>query len=321
MADDRLFDLVQAGPHNVLAPQEWQRGGIVTKQQNFLFRLQMLECSFDLGEVSSPQFFPFGTLLGQRIRFINWQSDQRGNDSQQNITADVHSPEARDSQIPSQTLPALQPHPAQAADKTFLAQFMIAYGQLQTSIESTAQFLDAFIRAGPRRLVAQANKGRVARVVAVGHDVIEIQAALQKPVQQMILLERVAQPNEAAVDPQEQPQHRISHRADFIIVPSRPLRRAGVMDVAYNSDSVQNRHRCQCKISRRKIQNPNEATRASLAMHGSMPPREGLEIISSIRANGMGSPNRASGPKREAARFAGPLSKPHQQNSDTARGD
>src|SRR5258706_3586012 len=54
-------------------------------------------------------------------------------------------------------------------------------------------------------------------------------------IEQMILVERLMQPKETAVQPDQEPQ-RVGQRAKFIIIAALVFRRAGIMNIAYNSD-------------------------------------------------------------------------------------
>src|SRR5207248_11066367 len=113
-------------------------------------------------------------LFRQSIRLENWQRQQRRNNPQKDIIAEFKTPEWLNPQFPSGLPPAFQSHPAAPAKETDLAQFMVSHGHPQIFPELFSELLKAFSRAVQSRIVAEAERRRVARIIAISDQIIQL---------------------------------------------------------------------------------------------------------------------------------------------------
>src|SRR5262245_39670711 len=95
---------------------------------------------------------------------------------------------------------------------------MVAQSRLQLLAEFSPKFLDTFASALAGRVITQTQGPRVAGIVAIGDEVIQPVRSVQKAVEQMILIERIAQPEVAAVGTDEDAEERIGQAAPFVII-------------------------------------------------------------------------------------------------------
>src|SRR5882672_8739376 len=105
--------------------------------------------------------------------------------------------------------PARQPHPTAAAKEARLSQFMVSHGQSQTFPESLSQFFETLTGAFARCLVADPHKCGIARIITVRDGIIELRAVLEEAVEQMVLIQRLMQPNETTVQAEDKSKQRI----------------------------------------------------------------------------------------------------------------
>ncbi len=109
---------------------------------------------------------------------------------------------------------------------------MVAVIGAEVGAESLAQLLQAFPRALVSRVVAQADEGGVAGIIAVGDDVIEGGAALEELVEAMVLAQGLALPNVVAKRVGEGTRQGIGDAAILEVPATRLFGGAGVVDVA-----------------------------------------------------------------------------------------
>src|SRR5205085_5270762 len=142
----------------------------------------------------SPQPLPFRTLLRQGVGFKHRPGNQRGDDPHQHILSDTQLPKRPQTQTALSRMPARQGHSSAAAKKADFAQFVIAKVCPQPLAKGTSESVQPLARALTGGIVADSNIERIARIIAIGNDVIWISDLLDKPVQQIVLLERLMQP-------------------------------------------------------------------------------------------------------------------------------
>src|SRR5436305_14436414 len=105
-----------------------------------------------------------------------------------------------------------------SANATLCPQFMIAHVQLQPLREFCPEFTQAFQGAFTRCWIGGPDERRVAGVIAVRNQVIEIRTLFEKTIQPIILLERIAQPDETAMELKQQPDQSISPQPYRVIL-------------------------------------------------------------------------------------------------------
>ena len=113
-----------------------------------------------------------------------------------------------------------------------LAQLVVAVIGAEVGAESVAQVLQAFPRTLVSRVVAHADEGGVAGVIAVGDDIIERGAALDELVKEMVLAQGRALPDVVAKPVGEGARQGIGDGAILEVLAARLFSGAGVMDVA-----------------------------------------------------------------------------------------
>src|ERR1022692_1613174 len=172
MTDDRLLDLRKLCAHCCFAPEIRQRRRVVAKQEDALFGSQCGEGATNVGQMLCAQLPPSGELFGERFRLEDRQRHERGNDTHQNVTANLHLPEGLQPKLALRPVKTRQPHATVAADETALSNFMVAEVRAKSWAEAVAEFCQAFLRALARGLVADADEPGVAGVIAVGDHVI-----------------------------------------------------------------------------------------------------------------------------------------------------
>src|SRR5579872_4306311 len=139
-------------------------------------------------------------------------------------------------------MPTGQAHAAAPAQEAEFAQFMVANDRLKARREFSAQLPEAFTRALTSGLIAYSDKGRVAGVIAIGNYKVRRTGAINKFIEQMILPERVMQPDEAAEDSDTQAEQRIGQVSVFVIVAARLFGGAGIMNIAQDGDAITASH-------------------------------------------------------------------------------
>ena len=87
-----------------------------------------------------------------------------------------------------------------------------------------------------RGVITHADKGAVAGIVAIRYDEVGRAGALNKLVEEMRLVERMAEPEMAAVSLDEELNEGIFQVAILVIIPARLFGRAGIMDVTDDGD-------------------------------------------------------------------------------------
>jgi hypothetical protein len=87
-------------------------------------------------------------------------------------------------------------------------------------------------------LIAYAQVRGVAGIIAIGDDVLEIPRLCQKAIEQVILMERLAEPDEVTVKPDRESEQRVRQMADFKIIASRLFCRTRVMDIAEDTEGA-----------------------------------------------------------------------------------
>ena len=140
-------------------------------------------------------------------------------------------------QVLERVVPARAPHPAEAAPETALAQFVIANHRAQPRPVARAQFSETLRRACPRRRIAHAHEGGIARVIAIGDHHVRLAAAREKFLEPVIVREGIALPDEMMKRPQQQSRGGIRDARQAISA-ARLLGVTRVMDVADEQQSV-----------------------------------------------------------------------------------
>jgi hypothetical protein len=113
---------------------------------------------------------------------------------------------------------------------------MVAKGKFQSIAKGLAKLLEAFLSAGEGSVVADSNKGRIARVIAVANHPIRVTRFADELVEEVVLRERISPPNEVPVKPDEQAQERIGNDVQLRTT-SRLFQGACEVDIAENEDS------------------------------------------------------------------------------------
>ena len=183
-----------------------------------------------------PQSLPFGPFGGQHFRFEHRQGDEGGDEPQQGVTADVELPEGGQAEFFPRAVPTGQAHAAPPAEHGDFAELVVAVIGAEVGAEALAELLQAFPRALAGRVVAQPDEGGVAGVIAVGDDVIEGGAAFEELVEEMVLAQRLPQPDEMAKEAGEGAGQGISDAAKLEVLAARLFGGAGVMNVAQDAE-------------------------------------------------------------------------------------
>src|SRR5512141_1501272 len=84
--------------------------------------------------------------------------------------------------------------------------------------------------------VAQADEGRIARVIAVGDDAVEVGAAFDELVEEVVVAHRVALPEVVAIEMSELADDGIGNGPQLKVVAAGLFGGAGVVNVAQNPD-------------------------------------------------------------------------------------
>src|ERR1039458_4136989 len=113
---------------------------------------------------------------------------------------------------------------------------MVADGEPRAVAEFRAELAETFLGALERRRVAHAHKPGVARIIPIGHEIIQRPGFGQKTVELLSLVERMTHPNEMPVGARDHAEQGIGDGAKLVIFAAGPLGGAGVMDVAQNGD-------------------------------------------------------------------------------------
>ena len=113
---------------------------------------------------------------------------------------------------------------------------MVAEGGAQVGAESLAEFSEAFPGALAGGIVAEADEGCVAGVIAVGNDVIEVGAAFEELVEEMAFEQRLAQPDVVAIETGKGATEGIVDFPQLVVVAAGLFGGAGVMDVAQDAE-------------------------------------------------------------------------------------
>ena len=238
MADDGLFELRQDRPHGRLAQQERQRRRVMAEQQHAPIPGQGGQGGADLGQMRLAQGLPAGLLLRQRVGGEMREGDQRRGHPQKPPAAQIHLPEGPQPQFAHRALVAGQVHVPAVAKEALLAQFVVPHDRPPTRAKLPADLAQAFAHTRARGVIGHADEGRVAGVVAVGDGEIGGAGLGQEPVQEVVVAQRVAQPDVIAVGSQGQPSPALDNATRLVIVPAGLFGRAGIMDVAHDGDLV-----------------------------------------------------------------------------------
>src|SRR5215510_6426772 len=115
----------------------------------------------------------------------------------------------------------------------FLADLMIADGGMETLPKLNTQLAQTFARALEGGLIGHADVGAIAGIVAVGHHQVRAVRFGQEPVQEMIVRERIAQPDVMAILVNQPTPQPVLDRRGKVTAP-RLLRRPGVMNITDN---------------------------------------------------------------------------------------
>jgi len=138
-------------------------------------------------------------------------------------------------------MPAGEPHAALPAEDAEFAQLVIANGSGEPGSEPVPKLGQTFACALTGRVVTDAHKSGVTRVIAVGDNVIGRIGTTQKRIQQMVVGERIPQPNESAMEPEREPERGIPDDIEFV-TPPLSFRFAGIVNITDNDDSSRVRH-------------------------------------------------------------------------------
>src|SRR5208282_2309712 len=236
MADGSLFELRELCADALLAPEEGQGGGVVAEEQEALARLEGIERAADVGEVLGAEAFPFGPLGGQGVGPENREGDKRRDKTQENIAADFQPPEGLQAYFLAGAAPTGQAHAAVAAEHGDLAQFVVAEVQAQVGAESLAELAEALSDALAGRIVAQTDEGRVAGVIAIGDDVIEVGAVFEELIEEMVLTQRLAQPDVVAIEAGKSADDGVADFPQFEVMAAGLFGGGGVMNVAQDAE-------------------------------------------------------------------------------------
>ena len=133
-------------------------------------------------------------------------------------------------------MPTGQAHAAAPGEHGDLAQLVVAVIGAEVGAESLAELVQALPRALAGGIVAQADEGGVAGVIAVGDDVVEGGAAFEELVEEMVLAQRLAQPDVVADRGGRGADEGIGDGPQLEIVAARLFGGAGVMDVAQDAE-------------------------------------------------------------------------------------
>ncbi len=238
MADDSAFDLAEAGADGVVMPQGGQRGGVMAKKNDAARGFQVGEGAADFGKMLLAQLAPSGAFGGERVRFQHGQGQEGRGHAQEQVVPRVNPPEQRQVQFSPRAVQGGESHAAASAEKTELAEIMVAEGGAEIGREPGAEFLEAFARAVQRRIVGHADEAGVAGVIAVGDDEVRGAGAFEELAEQMIVAHGMAEPEEMPVMFDEVAAEGVGQVAVLVIVAARLFGGAGVMDVADDGNPV-----------------------------------------------------------------------------------
>ena len=213
MANDRPFDLAHFPSHGLFEQQKRQRGRVVTKKQDALAGLQGIKSAPQLLEMQRPQLPPFRPFREQRVFFVHRQCDQARHQPQQEIVANRYLPKRWQRKLLLRPLETGHAHAADVRSERFFPQLMVADNGVKVGGEFPAQLVQAFPGALAGRVIADTDEGGIARIIAIGHDVIAPPGAGQKLVEQIIMGKRVALPKIMSIQPDGQAPGRIGDRA------------------------------------------------------------------------------------------------------------
>src|ERR1017187_8730232 len=113
---------------------------------------------------------------------------------------------------------------------------MVTDGEPRAVAEFRAEFAETFLRTLAGRGVTHAHIPGVARIISVGHEIIQRPGFGQKTVELLSLIERMTHPDPMPVGARDRAEQGIGDGAKFVIFAAGALVGAGVMDVAQNGD-------------------------------------------------------------------------------------
>ena len=242
MADDRLFELRKTCANIFLGPKERQGSRVVTEQQHPFTRCYRRKYLANLSKMLFAQLLPFRALGWEGVRFEDRQCQQSGRHSNKHVGPDLQPPARLEEEPLPSPVPARQPEPADAAESAQFAQFVIAESGTQFWAKPLAQFGQALARAFKGGIVTNADGGGVTRIVSVRDYVIAVICLCEELVQQMVLAEGVALPDEMPLRRGDPSEERIGDLPELIIVAPGLFGGAGIMNVAQDGERAGLRH-------------------------------------------------------------------------------
>src|ERR1043166_4930244 len=161
MANDGVIHLAELLDDRLFLRQKWQRGGIVTEQNDSLLRRDAVERVANLGEMGVSQFAPNRKFVGQRFRLVNRQGDERGGHSQEQKFFELDFPKWFQPEIFGCAMKTGHAQSAVLSDHAEFAQLVIAEDGVKFVTELVSQLRQAYLNTFERRLVADAYEAGV----------------------------------------------------------------------------------------------------------------------------------------------------------------
>ena len=150
----------------------------------------------------------------QGVRLEQPQGHQRRDESRRDRAGRSLPPKRLRAKLLGRPPPTGQPHPAPFAEETQLAQLVVPEVGPETGAKTLPQPAQALARALAGRVVADPHRGRVTRVIPVGHDEVQRTGLVQEGLEEGgFAAGDCATEDKAAVQPEQVPDQRIAQVA------------------------------------------------------------------------------------------------------------
>jgi len=240
MADHGALDLREFGADFRNLRDVRQRGGIVAKQNCALGGREVGEGATDFFDVSPEEHVPLVGFIFEQLTLEHRQSKERGGDADQHVVVEGERPEWFQGEHVSRTAEAFEAQAADIRAEGLFAEFVIADDGVEAVAELRAEFGETFGRALERWIVGQTDEAGVARVIAVGDNEVGVSGGVDEHVEEIVVGEGIALPEEVAIESDEETDARTGDGA-VTVVDAGPFGSAGVVDVAEDKNAHGNK--------------------------------------------------------------------------------
>ena len=126
VTNDGAFELPDMIADGGELPEEWERGGIVTEENDAVVGVERIENGFDRVEVLPGKFLPLRALGIECFTGVNRHGRERRCDPHEEIISDTPGPAWLDAEFRLCEFERFQPKAALTSEKAGLAEFVVA---------------------------------------------------------------------------------------------------------------------------------------------------------------------------------------------------